>query len=310
MKIKTNYTILPDELLRDDRLNIIDAVLWGRLYRFAGNGTRMANPSKKRLANELGCSVKTVERSIKSLSDYGFISVERNNLGQNNEFTILYPWTEKVSEVVVEPKKTKPQVVSWDKCINALTSLCEGNEKMFGKPNDDVLNQAIESIIDNCKAWNDSPEKQIEYINRKFKEGGAKWLFIYLVVSLANKDVSKSKNGVDVQNATQAYDSLCVNQHGIGITECVVSLKETAGYCNGNVLAALGKISRKLPDEDNKSPESGSLRDKNVERLMGMKNSMSPSSFESLSARVQMADTAKAGSQMLDKATERLMETA
>ena len=61
--------------------------LWCRLWIYSGNGAHEAWPSQARLAEELRCSARTVQRILDELEEAGALSV-RNRHGISSVYTL------------------------------------------------------------------------------------------------------------------------------------------------------------------------------------------------------------------------------
>jgi len=67
---------IPDFIFHDPDLTPLSKLLYGRLLRYAGrNG--ISWPSQEELANEMGTSLSTIEKSLKKLAECKYIEIER-----------------------------------------------------------------------------------------------------------------------------------------------------------------------------------------------------------------------------------------
>lgn len=101
MNRKESYSIVPN--LDSPELNILDHGVWAMLCRFAqwekckGNPFRTkegtCSPSLRTLAQEGGCSMDTIRRSIKKLQTLGYIVINgrsgKNGEQRSNDYTLF-----------------------------------------------------------------------------------------------------------------------------------------------------------------------------------------------------------------------------
>ena len=82
------FTTLPEHLIRDKRVSDRAVRLWCILDRYAG-GDGEAFPLRATLADDLSCSVATVDRAINELVQRGWLAKERRGDGDSNIYTLL-----------------------------------------------------------------------------------------------------------------------------------------------------------------------------------------------------------------------------
>lgn len=82
------FTVVPEHLIRDMRLDDRAFRLWCLLDRYAG-AKDAAFPSRRTLAEDLGCSRESIDRSLKRLVDAGWLAKELREAGGTNLYTLL-----------------------------------------------------------------------------------------------------------------------------------------------------------------------------------------------------------------------------
>lgn len=93
------FAPVPDALVRDMRVGSSAMRLYSLLMRYA-NKDRVAWPRQSRLAGELDCSRRTIERLVAQLRDTGWITAERRENGGVCKYTMF---REAISESCVPP---------------------------------------------------------------------------------------------------------------------------------------------------------------------------------------------------------------
>lgn len=86
------FTVVPEHLTRDARVSDRAFRLWCILDRYAG-ADGAAFPLRQRLADDLQCSVATLDRTITELVSQGWMSKARRYRGGPNDYTVLVATT-------------------------------------------------------------------------------------------------------------------------------------------------------------------------------------------------------------------------
>lgn len=82
------FTVVPEPLIRDKRISDRAFRVWCILDRYAGaNGA--AFPTRRRLAEDLDCSLATLDRAILELVEYGWLTKQRRGEGESNDYTLV-----------------------------------------------------------------------------------------------------------------------------------------------------------------------------------------------------------------------------
>jgi biotin operon repressor len=86
------YGKTPQALLRDPKLKPQAKALYGILHTYSQPKDLKSNPhtfvSQKKLAKDLGMSVRNVRRFLKELEDSGWTTTERKGLNMSNSITL------------------------------------------------------------------------------------------------------------------------------------------------------------------------------------------------------------------------------
>lgn len=86
MKMK-DYTIIPNELLRNSKISMQARFLLCVLFRHCGVDNK-CYPGQKSLANSLGCSDRYIRDLVKKLVLAKLITVRRLGFNKTNEYTV------------------------------------------------------------------------------------------------------------------------------------------------------------------------------------------------------------------------------
>jgi Helix-turn-helix domain len=82
------YSVVPEHLIRDARISDRAFRLWCILDRYAG-ADESSFPLRQRLADDLQCSVASLDRSIVELVENGWLSKKRRYTGGPNDYTVI-----------------------------------------------------------------------------------------------------------------------------------------------------------------------------------------------------------------------------
>jgi len=82
-------SFIPNAIMRDGNISPGAKLCYARLCQYADKNTGVAYPGQDALADELGASVRQVQRYIKELEDYGMLHVERPGLRKANRYRFL-----------------------------------------------------------------------------------------------------------------------------------------------------------------------------------------------------------------------------
>lgn len=117
------FAMVPEWLLLHPDVTDRAVRLYALLYRYADDGTKVAYPSRRRVALQLGCSVDTVDRQIRLLVSLGALKVKKRTTPQGDPTSSLYTLQHnppkdaavRTTKDVPEPKpkdesKARPQV--------------------------------------------------------------------------------------------------------------------------------------------------------------------------------------------------------
>ena len=96
------FVILPWAVLDDDMLTAHDILVYATIARYADGVTGVAWPSRKTVADQARCDIKTVDRSIGRLVASGFLEKHKrkHELGESNVYI--------VHEIVAAQQTLKP----------------------------------------------------------------------------------------------------------------------------------------------------------------------------------------------------------
>ena len=97
------FVILPWAVLDDEMLTAHDILVYATIARYADGITGVAWPSRKTVADQARCDIKTVDRSIGRLVASGFLEKHKrkHELGESNVYI--------VHEIVAAQQTLKPR---------------------------------------------------------------------------------------------------------------------------------------------------------------------------------------------------------
>ena len=98
------FVILPWAVLDDEMLTAHDILVYATIARYADGITGVAWPSRKTVADQARCDIKTVDRSIGRLVASGFLGKHKrkHELGESNVYI--------VHEIVAAQQTLKPRL--------------------------------------------------------------------------------------------------------------------------------------------------------------------------------------------------------
>ena len=98
------FVILPWAVLDDEMLTAHDVLVYATIARYADGTTGVAWPSRKTVADQARCDIKTVDRSIGRLVASGFLEKHKrkHELGESNVYI--------VHEIVAAQQTLKPRL--------------------------------------------------------------------------------------------------------------------------------------------------------------------------------------------------------
>jgi Helix-turn-helix domain len=91
------FTQLPNFILRNPAISIGAKTVYALMISYAWHNN-FCFPGQKRLAEDMGMGIASVNRFVKELEDCSLIEIERRGQGKTNYYTINY---------VVEPRTRK-----------------------------------------------------------------------------------------------------------------------------------------------------------------------------------------------------------
>jgi hypothetical protein len=115
------FTVTPEHLIRDRRISDRAVRLWMLLDRYAGdNGA--AFPKRETLAEDLTCSMSTVDRAVTELVDAQWLAKERRSAGDVNVYTLMIAPTSNEPATKRKKRQVKPKgVVTHDERVGVVT---------------------------------------------------------------------------------------------------------------------------------------------------------------------------------------------
>ncbi len=115
---QSQYTFspTPNWLLRRKEISHGGKHIYGQLCQYSCRGKNSIYPSRERLADDLGMSIRAVDRFIKELASLNLIQVIRNGKTLNNSYKLLPHIWMKDAPVYASPKPTSdsPKVATSD----------------------------------------------------------------------------------------------------------------------------------------------------------------------------------------------------
>jgi hypothetical protein len=84
------FVIMPWAVLDDENLTAHDVLVYATIARYADVNTGVAWPSRKTVADQARCDIKTVDRSVTRLVDAGFLEKHkrRSEAGESNIYVV------------------------------------------------------------------------------------------------------------------------------------------------------------------------------------------------------------------------------
>jgi hypothetical protein len=84
------FVIMPWAVLDDDSLTAHDVLVYATISRYADVNTGVAWPSRKTVADQARCDIKTVDRCVSRLVDAGFLEKHKrkNEQGESNIYVV------------------------------------------------------------------------------------------------------------------------------------------------------------------------------------------------------------------------------
>jgi len=90
LKVRGNNTIVPNELLKFNRMSVQARFLWIELFSYSFNDGDIF-PGMDRVSKNLGWSKTTTLKYRKELEEFGFITVTRRGLNKTNVYQLDVP---------------------------------------------------------------------------------------------------------------------------------------------------------------------------------------------------------------------------
>lgn len=99
----SGFTLIKNEIIKNTNISRSVRLFAMELLSRCYNDKESCFPSQKTLANDMGVSVRTIQRWVKILKENGLIKVVRRGFNKTNEYFMLFK--QKVEKGVTEVKK-------------------------------------------------------------------------------------------------------------------------------------------------------------------------------------------------------------
>ena len=103
------FVIVPWSLLDDDTLTAHDVLVYSTIARYADHATGVAWPSRKTVADQARCDIKTVDRCIVRLVQAGYLEKHKRQTVKGDESNVYV-----IHEIVARQETLRPKARGGD----------------------------------------------------------------------------------------------------------------------------------------------------------------------------------------------------